>query len=102
MEQGMLQQKRAVASGHWPLIRYNPMIRDTGGVPFTLDSLRPTLPLVEYRKHEGRYKLLARENPEEAERLAEIAQQTVHLRWDVYEKMAGRRAEQFPADGRRD
>jgi len=102
MEEGMLQQKRAVASGHWPLIRYNPMIRDSGGVPFTLDSLRPTLPLVEYRKHEGRYKLLARENPEEANRLAGIAQQAVHLRWDVYEKMASRSAEQFHPDARRD
>ena len=102
MEEGMLQQKRAVASGHWPLIRYNPMIRDSGGVPFTLDSLRPTLPLMEYRKHEGRYKLLARENPEEASRLAGIAQQAAHLRWDVYEKMAGRSAEQFHADPRRD
>jgi pyruvate-ferredoxin/flavodoxin oxidoreductase len=102
MEHGMQQQKRAVDSGHWPLIRYNPLIRDTGGVPFTLDSLRPTLSLMEYRNHEGRYTLLARENPEEANRLAKIAQQAAHLRWDVYEKMAGRRAEQFPADGRRD
>jgi pyruvate-ferredoxin/flavodoxin oxidoreductase len=102
MEQGMQQQKRAVDSGHWPLIRFNPVVRDEGGIPFTLDSLRPSLPLVDYRKHEGRYKLLARENPEEADRLAEIAQQAVHLRWDVYEKMAGRRATDFHADPRRD
>ena len=78
------------------------MVRDGGGVPFTLDSLRPSIPLVDYRKHEGRYKLLARENPEEANRLAGIAQQAVHLRWDVYEKMAHRSAEQFPADARKD
>jgi pyruvate-ferredoxin/flavodoxin oxidoreductase len=102
MEKGMQQQKRAVSSGHWPLIRYNPLVRDEGGIPFTLDSLRPTLPLVEYRKHEGRFKLLARENPEEASRLADIAQKTVYLRWDVYEKMAGREAADFPADARRE
>jgi len=102
MEQGMQQQKRAVASGHWPLIRFNPVFRDEGGIPFTLDSLRPTLPLMEYRKHESRYTLLARENPEEAERLAGIAQKAVHLRWDVYEKMAGRSASDFHADPRRD
>ena len=102
MEQGMQQQKRAVDSGHWPLIRYNPVIREEDGVPFTLDSLRPTLPLLEYRKHEGRYTLLARENPEEADRLAKIAQNTVHLRWDVYEKMAGRKPIDFPADPRRE
>jgi len=102
MEQGMQQQKRAVSSGHWPLIRYNPLVRDGGGVPFTLDSLRPSIPLVEYRQHEGRFKLLARENPEEAARLAEIAQKAAHLRWEVYEKMAGRGAADFPQDARRD
>jgi pyruvate-ferredoxin/flavodoxin oxidoreductase len=101
MAQGLGQQKRAVASGHWPLIRYNPLVRESGGVPFTLDSLRPTLPLIEYRQHEGRYKLLARESPEEAERLAEIAQQAVYQRWDVYEKMASREASDFHADPRR-
>ena len=102
MEEGLLQQKRAVSSGHWPLIRYNPLVRDAGGVPFTLDSLRPTLSLVDYRKHEGRFKLLARENPEEANRLAEIAQDAAHLRWDVYEKMASRSAADFHADPRRE
>ena len=102
MEHGLQQQKRAVASGHWPLIRYNPMVRETGGVPFTLDSLRPTLPLVEYRKHEGRFKQLARENPEEANRLTHIAEDFARLRWDVYERMASRSARDFHADPRRD
>ena len=71
-------------------------------MPFTLDSLRPSMPLLEYRKHEGRYTLLARENPEEADRLAKIAQKTVQLRWDVYEKMAARRPVDFTPDSRRD
>jgi pyruvate-ferredoxin/flavodoxin oxidoreductase len=102
MAHGMQQQKRAVASGHWPLIRYNPLIREEGGIPFTLDCLRPTLPLVEYRKHEGRFRALARENQEEADRLAKIAQNAAYLRWDIYEKMAGRTAADFPADPRRD
>jgi pyruvate-ferredoxin/flavodoxin oxidoreductase len=102
MAQGMQQQKRAVASGHWPLIRYNPVIRESGGIPFTLDCLRPTIPLVEYRKHEGRFRSLARSNPEEADRLLGIAQKVAYLRWDVYEKMASRTAADFPADPRRD
>ena len=102
MEHGMQQQKRAVDSGHWPLIRYNPIVREEGGVPFTLDSLRPTLPLVEYRKHEGRFKSLARENPEEADRLAEIAQKATRLRYEIYEKMAHRSAAEFHEDPRRE
>jgi pyruvate-ferredoxin/flavodoxin oxidoreductase len=102
MEQGLRQQKRAVDSGHWPLIRFNPVLRERGGVPFTLDSLRPSIPLVEYRKHEGRYRQLERENPEEAKRLTAIAEQAVSLRWDVYEKMANRSAADFHADPRRE
>ena len=84
------------------MIRYNPLIREAGGNPFTLDSLRPTMPLMEYRKIEGRFKQLARDNPQEAERLSRIAEQAARLRWDVYEKMSLRHAEEFPADGRRD
>jgi pyruvate-ferredoxin/flavodoxin oxidoreductase len=101
MEEGLTQQKRAVDSGHWPLIRYNPVIREAGGIPFTLDSLRPSIPLEEYRRHEGRYRSLARENPEEAARLMEIAQEVVHQRWAVYERMATREAAQFHPDARR-
>jgi len=102
MEQGLQQQKRAVDCGHWPLIRYNPVIRESGGIPFTLDSLRPSLPLEEYRKHEGRYRSLARAHPEEAERLLDIAQQVVYQRWAVYEEMATRNAADFHPDARRD
>jgi pyruvate-ferredoxin/flavodoxin oxidoreductase len=101
MEQGLQQQRLAVACGHWPLIRYNPVIRDEGGVPFTLDCLRPSLPLSAYRANEGRFQMLAQEHPEEAERLLHIAQQVVYQRWDVYEKMASRTASEFPPDPRR-
>jgi len=101
MQQGLQQQKRAVDSGHWPLIRYNPIIRESGGIPFTLDSLRPSIPLAEYRKHEGRYLTLAREHPEEAERLLQIAQKVVYQRWAVYEHMASQVATDFHPDARR-
>lgn len=102
MAEGLQQQKRAVHCGHWPLIRYNPVIRESGGIPFTLDSLRPTLPLGEYRKHEGRYRSLQQAHPEEAVRLLEIAEKVVNQRWAVYEEMATRNAADFHPDARRD
>ncbi|MDT8319348.1 MAG: thiamine pyrophosphate-dependent enzyme, partial [Xanthomonadales bacterium] len=102
MEAGMQQQKRAVDCGHWPLIRYNPYIREAGGIPFTLDSLRPRIPLVDYRRHEDRFLSLAREHPEEAERLMNIAQEVVYQRWATYEEMATRNAADFHPDPRRD
>src|SRR3984885_6283508 len=48
MRLGMDQQYRAVASGHWPLVRYDPVLRATGHNPFLLDSHRPRIPLADY------------------------------------------------------
>ncbi len=102
MEEGLQQQKRAVDCGHWPLIRYNPVIREAGGIPFTLDSLRPSLSLAEYRQHEGRFRSLERQHPEEAARLLEIAEKSVRQRWALYEEMATRNAADFHPDARRE
>ena len=99
MRDGLDQQYRAVASGHWPLIRYDPMVRAAGGNPFLLDSPRPRMPLADYRKGELRFRALANSDPAEAERLLGLAQQTVDQRWRIYEEMATRSAQRFP--GRR-
>lgn len=95
MEKGMDQQNRAVASGYWPLIRYNPMLRKAKKNPFVLDSPRPTIPLTEYAYRELRYKDLLRTNPEEATYLMQLAQEIVDLRWQNYENMASWKAEAF-------
>ncbi|MFM2139178.1 MAG: pyruvate:ferredoxin (flavodoxin) oxidoreductase, partial [Bacteroidota bacterium] len=44
LKDGLDQQHGAVASGHWPLLRYNPVLRRNGLNPFILDSPRPTMP----------------------------------------------------------
>ncbi len=95
MEKGMDQQNLAVASGYWPLIRYNPMLRKAKKNPFVLDSPRPVIPLTEYAYRELRYKDLLRTNPSEAEYLMQLAQEIVDLRWQNYENMAGWKAEAF-------
>jgi len=95
MEKGMDQQNLAVASGYWPLIRYNPMLRKAMKNPFVLDSPRPVIPLTEYAYRELRYKDLLRTNPSEAEYLMQLAQEIVDLRWQNYENMAGWKAEAF-------
>ena len=101
MRDGMNQQYRAVASGYWPLIRYDPVIRARGGNPFLLDSPRPRIPLSDYTMRELRYRLLANADPAEAQRLHALAQQAVDQRWQVYEEMASRGAERYPADASR-
>jgi pyruvate-ferredoxin/flavodoxin oxidoreductase len=101
MRDGLDQQYRAAASGHWPLIRYNPAVRAAGGNPFLLDSLRPRLPLADYRKGELRFRALANAEPVEAERLQALAQQAADLRWQTYEEMATRNPSSFPRDARK-
>jgi pyruvate-ferredoxin/flavodoxin oxidoreductase len=95
MRQGMQQQALAVASGYWPLIRYNPVLRKAGKQPFVLDSLKPTMKLTDYAYNEMRYKLLLRNEPDEAERLMKLAQEAVELRWATYEHMAKQDPSQF-------
>ena len=99
---GLNQQYRAVASGYWPLIRYDPVLRAEGGNPFLLDSLRPRIPLADYTSRELRYRSLANTDPEEAERLQRLAEDAVVQRWDVYEEMATRGAQHFAPDARRE
>jgi pyruvate-ferredoxin/flavodoxin oxidoreductase len=88
MEKGMVNQKAAVESGHWPLYRYNPLLTREGKNPFKLDSKAPKIPFEQYAYMEARYKMLTKSNPEEAKRLMELAQEDVNERWETMEMMA--------------
>ncbi|HET7450881.1 MAG TPA: pyruvate:ferredoxin (flavodoxin) oxidoreductase [Gaiellaceae bacterium] len=101
MEKGLDQQYRAVASGYWPLLRYDPVARSNGANPFLLDSPRPRIRLSDYTSRELRYRILANVDPGEAERLGALAEEAVAQRWSVYEEMATRSADDFAADARR-
>ncbi len=85
---GLEQQKLAVESGYWPLIRYNPALREEGKNPFQLDSRAPSIRLKEYAYREARYTMLARSNPEEAAKLLVEAQDDVEREWRVYSARA--------------
>jgi pyruvate-ferredoxin/flavodoxin oxidoreductase len=102
MSKGMDQQYRAVASGYWPLMRYDPELRAAGKNPFLLDSPRPRIPLADYTSRELRYRILANTDPAEAERLHALAEHEVRQRWATYEEMATRGPSWFPADARKD
>jgi pyruvate-ferredoxin/flavodoxin oxidoreductase len=85
---GLEQQKLAVQSGYWPLMRYNPALRDTGKNPFQLDSKAPSIRLKDYTYREARYTMLARSNPELAAELLKDAQDDVERQWRVYSARA--------------
>jgi pyruvate-ferredoxin/flavodoxin oxidoreductase len=101
MRDGLAQQYRAVASGYWPLLRFNPVRRSEGLNPFLLDSSRPRISVKDYRKEELRLKMLVNSDPAEADRLMDLAQADVNRRWADYEDLATRPAEAFAADARR-
>ncbi|MBT5072988.1 MAG: pyruvate:ferredoxin (flavodoxin) oxidoreductase [Kordiimonadaceae bacterium] len=95
MRDGLTQQDLAVASGYWPLIRFNPELRQVGINPFVLDSPRPKIDFKEYAYNEMRYKNLEKSNPKVAAELMSMAQQSLNLKWDTYEKLAMQPASQF-------
>jgi pyruvate-ferredoxin/flavodoxin oxidoreductase len=86
---GLEQQKLAVQSGYWPLMRYNPALRAEGKNPFQLDSRAPSIRLKDYAYREARYTMLARSNPELAANLLKEAQDDVERQWRVYSARAG-------------
>jgi pyruvate-ferredoxin/flavodoxin oxidoreductase len=88
MTQGLHQQDRAVHSGYWPLVRYNPELRAAGERPFTLDSVRPTIPFRTYAEQELRYRMLLLSDPVRGEALLRQAQEAVTRKWKQYEDLA--------------
>jgi len=85
---GLDQQKLAVQSGHWPLFRYNPMLKAEGKSPFVLDSKAPSVPLEKYMYNETRFTMLRQSNPEAAAELLREAQNDADERWMTYEHLS--------------
>jgi len=88
MQFGMKQQDLAVASGVWPLLRFNPAMRLVGDNPFRLDSPRPSISFKAYAYNEIRYHSLTITRPDEAAALAAAAQAALLEKYRIYERMA--------------
>ncbi|MCD7953940.1 MAG: pyruvate:ferredoxin (flavodoxin) oxidoreductase [Synergistaceae bacterium] len=93
MVNGLDQQKKAVDSGHWMLMRYNPDLAKEGKNPLIIDSKDPTLPLEDYIYNEVRYKSLKAADPEEAAILLKEEEKSIKDRWRFYRHMADMKME---------
>ena len=82
------ENRRAVACGHWPLVRYNPELAEEGKNPLQLDSKEPTISLEEYAYGENRYRVLKKSNPEAAAALMARSTELTTRRFDLYKKMS--------------
>ena len=99
MRFGMKQQDLAVASGYWPLLRFNPTMRTIGQNPFRLDLPRPTIPFKDYAYNEIRYSSLADARPDEAAPLLAAAQTAVVEKYRQYEDLATGDGSRFQVGG---
>jgi pyruvate-ferredoxin/flavodoxin oxidoreductase len=90
MQKGLQQQKAMVDSGRWLLYRYDPRRTEQGENPLILDSRSPKIPIEQAMYSENRFKMLTRSNPDEAKRLAKLAQSDANTRWQLYQALAER------------
>ena len=88
MRKGLDQQRLAVASGIWPLYRYNPALAKEGKNPLLIDSKDPSVSVQEYAYNETRYRMLMQSDEARAEMLMKNAKEDVAKRWELYKQMA--------------
>jgi len=89
MARGMDQERKAVATGYWPLVRFDPRLIAEGKNPLQLDSKAPSMPFKDYAYAETRYKSLTITNPSQAAELLKQAEDDVKKHWTLYEQLAG-------------
>ena len=88
MGKGIEEQRKAVNSGHWPLVRFNPALLKEGKNPLQIDSKDASIPYEDYAYGENRFRSLKQSNPEAAGRLIEMAQKEVKFRNSLYKALA--------------
>lgn len=85
----MQEQKHVVASGHFPLYRYNPLLTREGKNPLQLDSKAPTMKFSEHALRENRFRVLTTTDPDNAKKLLDQADTLVAAKFDLLQKLAG-------------
>lgn len=90
---GMQNQRAAVLSGFWPLLRYDPRLVREGKNPMQLDSRKPKMALREFAERENRFRILSRTHPEQAKVLQAQAQEDIQRRWHALSHLSQDSAE---------
>ncbi|MBN1653655.1 MAG: pyruvate:ferredoxin (flavodoxin) oxidoreductase [Deltaproteobacteria bacterium] len=88
MTHGLDHQKEAVASGHFPLYRYNPELTKQGKNPLILDSKAPSMKFSEHAIKENRFRVLTKTKPDNAKKLMKLADSMVSAKFDLLQKLA--------------
>ena len=87
MGRTVANEDQAVKCGYWHLYRFNPDV-EAGKNPFTLDSKEPTASFRDFIMAQVRYSALAKQFPEQAEELFEMAEENAKARLESYKRLA--------------
>jgi pyruvate-ferredoxin/flavodoxin oxidoreductase len=85
---GLEQQKLAVDTGFWPLLRYDPRRAERGQPALQLDSGAPKQVLSKFLANETRFRMLEKVKPERARELAHLAQEDATAQHRYLERLA--------------
>ena len=88
MSFNLRQQDLAVKSGHWPLLRYDPRLRDAGRNPLSVDCAAPSVAYREFARNEARFTVLERQNPAASAQFLDEADRHARLRHHEYAQLA--------------
>lgn len=90
MSKTLQEAKDAVNSGYWSLYRYNPLQREKGKNPMTLDYKKPNFDeMIGFMKQQTRFSALERIQPEDAQRLYQKTVNDAQTRFYNYARLAG-------------
>jgi pyruvate-ferredoxin/flavodoxin oxidoreductase len=88
MSESLEHQKRAVACGAWPLLRYDPRRTDRGEAPLVLDSPAPTGDVLDYARGEARFREVEQRDPARFAALMGDARRDLAARHALYGHLA--------------
>jgi pyruvate-ferredoxin/flavodoxin oxidoreductase len=88
MGSSMKEEKKAVDAGYWHLYKYNPMLKEQGKNPFTLDSKEPIASYRDFIEGEIRFSSLMTVFPERANELFATSEKNAKERYMNYKRLS--------------
>ncbi|MGL5714938.1 MAG: pyruvate:ferredoxin (flavodoxin) oxidoreductase, partial [Paraclostridium sp.] len=88
MGRSIANEEQAVKCGYWHLYRFNPIAKEEGKNPFTLDSKDPTESFRDFLMGQVRYSAIAKQFPEVAEELFTITEENAKERYEAYKMLS--------------
>lgn len=88
MASSQLEAKKAVDAGYWHLYRYNPVLKEEGKNPFTIDSKDPVENIKDFLLGEVRYASLKTVFPDKADAFFDKTAKDMQQRLETYKKLA--------------